>query len=101
MNFIISRISFLTIQNFTKEFWTISNFGNFRLMQKTKKSKSIAISYTKDWAIVNNNFIEFHNFSHLLLHYSKFYRRILDSFKSWKFQTNAKTMDKDKKANIN
>jgi hypothetical protein len=59
MNFIISLISFLTIQNFTKEFWTISNLGNFRLMRKTKKSISIAIAYKIDWAIVNDNFIAF------------------------------------------
>ncbi len=70
-------------------------------MGKDKKSISIAIAYTKEWAIVNDNFIQFHNFSHLLLNYLKFYRRNLDYIKLWKFSTNAKMMAKDKKANIN
>ncbi len=44
-NFVISWFRFCTIQKFSATFWTLLNFGNFRLgmqkqWQKTKKSPS-------------------------------------------------------------
>jgi hypothetical protein len=47
------------------------------------------------------DFLQFHNLSLLLLHYSKLYNRISDFFEFWIFQThNAKAMAKDKNVNI-
>ncbi len=51
--------------------------------------------------IISSCFDHHHNFYPLLLHYSKFYGRILDSFEFWKFcSNNPEAKAKDKKANI-
>jgi hypothetical protein len=51
--------------------------------------------------IISSHFVKFCNLSLPLLHYSKIYNRIVESFKIRKFWThNAKVMAKDKKVKI-